>query len=54
MPLVCPVCGSPYFAVLDKLDYNLEALKCMNCGWDGTTDDLVNGSGIEENGEAGF
>ena len=40
--LVCPECRDcANFKVLDKLDYNVESLECINCGWIGESDDLI-------------
>ena len=39
--LVCPVCkNGDCLEDIDQLDYNVWAIKCNNCGWDGTSDDL--------------
>lgn len=39
--MVCPECKKSDFKVIDKVDYNVEVIECLNCGWQGTTDELV-------------
>ena len=39
---VCPVCKSgDYLCTNDQIDYDVWSLNCANCGWEGTSDDLV-------------
>jgi Zn ribbon nucleic-acid-binding protein len=39
---VCPNCKSgDYLCTNDQLDYDVWSLNCANCGWEGTSDDLV-------------
>ena len=44
--LVCPVCksGDDLWNV-DQLDYGVWALKCGNCDWEGTSEDLIQKEG---------
>ena len=44
--LVCPVCksGDDLWDV-DQLDYGVWALKCGNCDWEGTSEDLIQKEG---------
>jgi len=37
----CPVCDFEYYRSDAKLDHGAEAIECWNCGWKGTTDDLI-------------
>lgn len=40
--LVCPVCkNGDHLWDVDQLDYDVWALKCANCGWEGTSDELA-------------
>ena len=42
MVLVCPNCKhGDHLWDVDQLDYDVWALKCGYCGWEGTSDDLV-------------
>ena len=35
---VCPACGSDDMESMDKIDYAVWAVKCVNCGWEGTVE----------------
>ena len=38
---VCPICHCDDIRTVDQFDYGVWVVVCDNCGWDGTTDDLV-------------
>ena len=37
----CPVCGSKEVYVVDQIDYEVLGMQCIDCLWDGTSDDLI-------------
>ena len=40
--LVCPQCmNGDHLWTVDRIDYDVWALKCGYCGWEGTSDDLL-------------
>ena len=38
--LVCPVCGSDWIEVIDQVDYDAYAYRCLDCGWMGDDDSI--------------
>ena len=40
--LVCPECKhGDHLWDIDRIDYDVWVIRCGNCGWEGTSDDLV-------------
>ena len=37
----CPMCHSTNIDVVDELDYGEYAVVCLNCGWEGSSSEMI-------------